>query len=262
VAGLHAETEGAGPRVVLVHGFTQTGASWRPVADRLVGSYEVVRVDAPGHGRSADVTAGLVEGARLLGEVGGPSAYVGYSMGGRLALQLAVTEPERVERLVLLGATAGIDDPGERVARRSADEALAAGLERDGLDAFLSRWLALPLFAGLRREAAGLEDRRANTVAGLASSLRVAGTGTMDPPLWDRLGRLAMPVLVLAGEHDARFAALGRRLAEAVGANAAFAVVPGAGHAAHLERPDAFLALVEPFLAAPRSNLSWLPGHS
>ncbi len=126
--------------------------------------------------------------------------------------------------------------------------ALAADLERDGLAPFLARWLALPLFAGLPPEAAGLEDRRANAVAGLASSLRLAGTATIEPPWWDHLGRLAMPVLVLAGEHDAKFAALGARLAAAIGANASFATVPGAGHAAHLERPDAFLALVEPFL--------------
>jgi len=245
---LHSVTEGTGRRVVLVHGFTQTAEAWGPVAERLAARFQLVRVDAPSHGRSTAVRAGLWEGAALLGAAGGPAAYVGYSMGGRLVLHLALTEPHRVERVVVLGATAGIDDPAERAARRSADDALAASLEADGLDAFLTRWLAQPLLAGLPDDAAALAARRANTVEGLASSLRLAGTGSVDPPLWDRLGELAMPVLVLAGEHDAKFAALGQRLAAAIGPNASFALVPGAGHAAHLERPDAFLALVEPFL--------------
>ncbi len=233
---------------MLVHGFTQTGRSWEPVAAGLAAQHEVVLVDAPGHGRSAAVRTGLWDGAALLGEVGGRAAYVGYSMGARLALHLALADPQRVERLVLLGATAGIDDAAERAARRCADEALAARIEADGVDAFLRAWLAQPLFSGLAPEVAGLEARLANTAEGLASSLRLAGTGTVDPPLWDRLGELAMPVLVLAGEHDPKFAALGQRLADGTGTNASFVTVPGTGHAAHLERPDAFLNLVEPFL--------------
>jgi 2-succinyl-6-hydroxy-2,4-cyclohexadiene-1-carboxylate synthase len=242
------EREGAGPRVVLVHGFTQTGRSWGVVADDLARDHEVVTVDAPGHGGSAGVAADLPSGAALLGAAGGEAVYVGYSMGGRLALHLALSRPDLVDGLVLLGATAGIEAMDERAARRTADEALAAALERDGLDAFLGQWLAQPLFASLSAEAADLDDRRRNTAAGLASSLRLAGTGTQEA-LWDRLGTLTMPVLVLAGERDDRFAALGRRMADAIGTNATFAVVPVAGHAAHLEEPRAFLALLRPWLA-------------
>jgi pimeloyl-ACP methyl ester carboxylesterase len=151
--------------------------------------------------------------------------------------------------LVLVGATAGIDDRAERSARREADERLAADLERDGLDAFLERWLANPLFAGLSPEDASLDARRQNTVAGLAASLRLTGTGSQEP-LWDRLGGLPMPVLVVAGEDDTKFTELGERLVEAIGASAALAVIPGAGHAVHLEQPAAFLAVVAPFLAS------------
>jgi 2-succinyl-6-hydroxy-2,4-cyclohexadiene-1-carboxylate synthase len=169
--------------------------------------------------------------------------YVGYSMGGRLCLHLALARPDLVEGLIVLGATAGIDDPGERAARREADEALAADLERGGLDAFLDRWLANPLFAGLDPASAGLDDRRRNTVRGLAQSLRRAGTGTQEP-LWDRLGELTVPVLVVAGERDEKFAAHGRRMAGAIGTSATFATVPGAGHPAHLEQPAAFVAIL------------------
>jgi 2-succinyl-6-hydroxy-2,4-cyclohexadiene-1-carboxylate synthase len=242
---------GAGRRIVLVHGFTQTGRSWGVVADDLARDHEVVTVDAPGHGGSAGVAADLPSGAALLGAAGGEATYVGYSMGGRLALHLALARPDLVDGLVLLGATAGIEAGEERAARRASDEALAADLERDGLDAFLERWLAQPLFASLSPAAADRDDRRRNTPAGLASSLRLAGTGTQEP-LWDRLASLAMPVLVLAGEQDERFAAVGRRMATAIGPNAAFAVVPDAGHAAHLEQPQIFGRLLRDWLAVRR----------
>ena len=259
---LHVDTTGAGSRVVLVHGFTQTRRSWSALTPRLVeAGHEVVAVDAPGHGGSAaHGDADLVEGARLLGDAGGRAAYVGYSMGGRLALHLVVERPELVERLVLVGATAGMDTEDERAERRSADERLAADLERDGLDAFLARWLANPLFATLPADAAGVEDRRENTVAGLAASLRRTGTGTQQP-LWDRLSGVSVPVLLVVGELDAKFTALAQRLQSAWGGPAELAVLEGAGHACHLERPDAFLDVVLPFLddhrtASPTASTS------
>jgi 2-succinyl-6-hydroxy-2,4-cyclohexadiene-1-carboxylate synthase len=234
---LQRVVEGEGPRIVLVHGFTQTHVSWGPVAADLARDHEVVSVDAPGHGGSSAIRADLAAGAALLAEAGGLATYVGYSMGGRLALRLALDRPDLVERLVLIGATAGIDDPDERAARREADEVLAASIEREGVDAFLDRWLAQPLFADLAPAADDLASRRANTAAGLASSLRLAGTGTMDPPWWDGLAAIALPTLVLAGDRDAKFTALGHRLVAAIGADAAFRAVAGCGHAAHLQDP-------------------------
>ena len=245
---LHTETLGVGPRIVLVHGFTQTGRSWATVATGLARDHEVVLVDAPGHGGSAAVRADLLEGAELLGQAGAVGTYVGYSMGGRLALHLALSRPQLVSCLVLIGATAGVEDDAARAARRDTDAALATALEREGLDAFLQQWLAQPLFASLPSRAAGLDDRRRNTVDGLAWSLRSCGTGAQQP-LWDRLGSLAMPVLVMAGEHDERFTAIGRRMVQAMGDNATFVPVPGTGHAAHLEQPEVFVELLRAWLA-------------
>lgn len=246
---LHADVHGdpSNPRVVLVHGFTQTRRSWDALLPRLVDGHEVLAVDAPAHGRSAGHRTDLVEGARLLGKAGGRASYVGYSMGGRLALHLAVQQPDLVDRLVLVGATAGLDTDGEQAARRAADEALATDLERGGLDAFLARWLANPLFATLPAGAAGVEERKENTVEGLAASLRLTGTGTQRP-LWDDLPRLTMPVLFVVGEHDAKFTALARRMQAAWGGTATTEVIAGAGHACHLEQPEPFLDVVVPFL--------------
>jgi 2-succinyl-6-hydroxy-2,4-cyclohexadiene-1-carboxylate synthase len=242
------------PRLALVHGFTQTSRSWDGVVpllrDRLRPVPEIVAVDAPGHGDHHDLALGPVDGALAIGAEAGRATYVGYSMGGRLCLHLALARPDLVEALVLIGATAGIDDDVERAERRAADEALATEIEQIGVDEFLDRWLALPLFAGLPREGASVEDRRRNTVAGLASSLRLAGTGA-QAPLWDRLGELRMPVLVLAGERDEKFLAIGRRIADRVG-SATFATVAAAGHAAHLEQPDRTVDAIASWWVSPR----------
>ena len=250
-APLHRTVDG-GPgagRVVLVHGFSQTLGSWGAVGGRLARRWEVVRVDLPGHGGSGGIRVGFEEAARLLGEAGRDGVYVGYSLGGRLCLRLALDRPDLVRGLVLLGASPGIAEAAGRARRRDDDEALATGIERDGVAAFLDRWLAGPLFATLPAAAAGREERLANTPAGLASALRRLGTGVQEP-LWDRLATLAPPTLLVAGALDAKFGAVAREMAAAIGPAARVALVPGAGHAVHLERPDATAELVEGFLAA------------
>jgi 2-succinyl-6-hydroxy-2,4-cyclohexadiene-1-carboxylate synthase len=238
---LHTVTRGVGPRLVLVHGFTQTAACWGPIDDDLATDHELVLVDAPGHGGSASIQADLPTAADLLTDVGGRGTYVGYSMGGRLCLHAALSRPDAVERLVLISATAGIDDDGERAARRADDEQLARRIGEVGVAAFVDEWLAQALLADLTPAAAHRDARLMNTAAGLASSLRLAGTGSQQP-LWSRLPALAMPVLVVVGERDAKFIDLGHRLSEAIGDNASVVVIPGAHHTAHLEQPDAFVA--------------------
>lgn len=237
-------------RVVLVHGFTQAGAAWSALAASLAGTgYEVVAPDAPGHGSSAGVHAtGFAGAAGLVAGAGGRGTYVGYSMGGRLCLRAALDHSGAVRALVLVSAGAGLEDAAEREARRLADVRLAERLEaRDvRLEEFLEEWLAQPLFATLPPERAGLDVRRANTPAGLAASLRTCGTGSMDP-LWERLGELRAPALVVAGGKDARYVALGERLAAGI-AGAELAVVPGAGHSVPAEAPAAFERILRQFL--------------
>jgi len=235
--------------VVLVHGFTQTLAAWEPVAARLARRWQLVRVDLPGHGGSGGVRVGFEEAAGLVGEAGGAGVYCGYSLGGRLCLRLALDRPELVQGLVLVGASPGIADPGGRAERRAADEALAGRAEREGVAAFLDRWLAGPLFATLPAEAAGRADRLANTPEGLAYALRRLGTGAQES-LWDRLGGLRPPTLLVAGDRDAKFAALAGQMAAAIGPQARVALIEGAGHAVHLERPAELAALIDEFLDA------------
>ncbi len=250
VPTLHAETVGSGPRLVMAHGFTQTGRVWGSMDDNLAEDHQVVRVDLPGHGASATVAAGLEDGALLLGGVGGRATYLGYSMGARFCLHLAIARPDLVGGLVLISGTAGIEDEAERHRRRASDDELAEELDPIrapgppvAVGTFVRRWLENPMFAGISESANGLDDRLRNTGPGLASSLRLAGTGTQRP-LWDSIGRLTMPVLIISGELDEKFTALGLRMAVAIGPTASRSVVPGAGHAPHLQRPDEVARLV------------------
>jgi 2-succinyl-6-hydroxy-2,4-cyclohexadiene-1-carboxylate synthase len=233
-------------RLLLVHGFSGTGRSWDPVRRRAdAATYtDVLAPDLRGHGeRSHDrpVTIPACVADLRRDE---PYALAGYSMGGRLALHLALAQPDLVRRLVLVSATAGIEDAHERAERRRADDQLARRLEADGLEAFVTWWSAQPLFAGQPPavKATADRDRLRNTAEGLAAALRGLGTGAMEP-LWQRLGELAMPATVVVGERDAKFRVLGERLAATL-PDARLVVVPDAGHAVHLEAPEAVAAVL------------------
>jgi 2-succinyl-6-hydroxy-2,4-cyclohexadiene-1-carboxylate synthase len=254
---LHAEQHGQGPRLVLAHGFTQTARVWGSLDLDLARDHRVVAVDMPGHAGSTPLAGSLTEGAGWLGDSGGSASYLGYSMGARYCLHLALARPDLVERLVLISGTAGIEDREERRSRRRADEALAAELdppESSGspampVEVFIRRWLEGPLFSGIDGARNGVEERLRNTGPGLASSLRTAGTGTQDP-LWDRLHELTMPVLIITGGDDAKFTELGRRMAAALGSHATHRVIAGTGHAPHLQRPSEVSDMVRSHLAA------------
>jgi 2-succinyl-6-hydroxy-2,4-cyclohexadiene-1-carboxylate synthase len=249
-ASLHAEVRGAGPRLVLAHGFTQTSRVWAGMDDDLARDHEVVAVDMPGHGRSAAVRSSLVDGALQLGAVGGRAAYLGYSMGARFCLHLALARPHLVESLILISGTAGIEDPDERLQRLRSDGALADRLDpvegdrpAQPVEEFLRTWMDNPMFSGIDPRADGFPERLTNTGPGLASSLRWAGTGT-QLPLWGKLERLTMPVLVITGGKDMKFSRLGSRLVDAVAGRGSLAVVPESGHAPHLQHPDVVADLV------------------
>lgn len=234
-------------RAVLLHGFTQGGGIWVPIMEAMTTRCAVDAPDLPGHASAWSVSSSLESTADELVAVFGNAAYVGYSMGGRVALNVALRHPAAVSHLVLCSSTAGIDNRAERIERTQSDARLAAHIREVGLEAFLDEWTAQPMFARLRRTPLDVEVRAANTAEGLARSLEMMGTG-MQEPCWDRLDTLAMPVLVVTGTDDAKFTDIGRRLVDAIGANALHVEVPGAGHAVPFERPADFAAILSAFL--------------
>jgi len=234
--------------VVLLHGFAGTGRAWDAVIERLDPErYTALAPNLRGHGTASDARPVGLDAVVVDVLAAAPPRFVlcGYSMGGRIALHVALAAPERIERLVLVATTAGIEDPGERAARREADERLAQLTEAATIEEFADRWMAQPIFAGTPPEAARIwrEDLLRNDPRALAAALRGLGAGAMAP-LWDRLGELTMPATVLAGDQDAKYLAIARdRLVPAL-AHADLAVVPGAGHGLPREAPGAIAAAI------------------
>lgn len=249
---LHAYETGEGVALLALHGFTGSGETWRPFAARWPG-VRVIAPDLPGHGRSLGLPAGIgptIELLLALADARGIErfAVLGYSMGGRIALRLALAAPQRVRALIVESASPGIEDAAGRRARVAADERLAQRIEREGVEAFVDYWQSLPLWrsqAGLPavvREALRAQ-RLGNDARGLAASLRAAGAG-VDLPLGDRLGGLSCPVRCVAGMLDDRYCDHARAIAAAV-ADGRAEIVPQAGHAVHLEQPDRFATIVQ-----------------
>jgi 2-succinyl-6-hydroxy-2,4-cyclohexadiene-1-carboxylate synthase len=228
--------------VVLLHGFGGTRRAWDGVVALLDPErYRPLALDLPGHGEAADAgrPIGFADCEQAVLDAA-PERFtlVGYSMGGRIAMHVALAAPARVERLVLVSCSPGIEDPDERAARRASDEALARDLEEIPFEEFIERWRTQPLFAEDPPEVGALarEDQRRNRPDALAAAMRGLGTGEMQP-LWDRLGELRMPVTVLVGERDPKFVALGRRMVGLM-ADAELVVARG-GHGLALENPAA-----------------------
>src|SRR5437763_13801654 len=214
----------AGPVVIFVPGFMQRGEAWAPVAGRVSERYPSTCLDFRSH--SFESRLGELREAAAPGTV-----PIGYSMGGRLVLHLAAREPDRFAGLATVGASPGIDDPGERERRRAADEELARWMERARIEDVVARWERLPVFQHPPAEL--IEAQRLGRLSHdprlLAHLLRTAGQGAL-PGLWDELRRLPVPVLALAGERDQRYITAARRIALLAPRGDARPVM-GAGHA-------------------------------
>lgn len=255
---------GTGPPVTCCHGFALAAASWTEVAAAAGPGWRWLLPDHRGHGRtrvpaaaSHSLEAGAEDVLRLWDAVGAERSHlVGYSMGGRLALTLAVRAPERLSSLVVVSAHAGLE-ADERPPRRAADRAWARRLRREGVGPFADAWEALPLLAGVarrsRRARARLARlRRRSRPEGLAASLRDGGAGTMTP-IWERLATVTCPVLVVAGAEDPRYRAHAVRLAARL-PHGRVAVVPRCGHAVPAERPYLLGRMLREFLRSVETD--------
>jgi 2-succinyl-6-hydroxy-2,4-cyclohexadiene-1-carboxylate synthase len=224
---------------MLLHGFTHTGASWSGVLAALGERYRALAPDLRGHGSASERVPVTLEAVIDDLDLAARErfALAGYSMGGRIALHAALAIPDRIERLVLIGASPGIAHADERSARVEADEHLAQEIEGSTIEEFAERWAANPVLVdqppSVRNEAHA--DRLRSTPAGLARALRGLGAGSL-PSLWERLGELAMPVTLVVGERDQKFGAIALEMSSAIPV-VDVRVVAGAGHAVHLEAP-------------------------
>lgn len=257
---INVRVQGSGEALLMIHGFTgSTGAWGEEVLSGLAQAHRIVAVDLLGHGQSdvsedperyrvQELLQDLVEVLDALSIH--RAAWLGYSMGGRIALAGAVEEPSRISSLILESASPGLETEGERRARRRADVALAEGILRGGMEAFVDHWLGLPLFATQgklpsRIRVANRERRLRNRPEALAACLRGMGTGA-QPSYWDSLADIQIPALLLVGEEDVKFTRVAGVMAERM-PRATLRAIPKSGHAIHLENPFAWLAAVRTF---------------
>ncbi len=245
--------------LVMLHGFMGCGEDWLGIVSRLSVPGFCVLPDLPGHGSNLALPLheplsfeGLADGlVRLLDELGLPRAHVvGYSMGGRIALYAATRHPERVAALTIESAHPGLVDSAARRERAALDDRRAATLLEAGISPFVDHWYEAALFRSLHDHPPLLAEtrrrRKRNHPAWMAKVVRELSPGRM-PPLWDALERLEMPVLLVAGARDAKYAAIIRQMGAAI-PNARVEIVPAAGHNVHLEQPEAFSAVLEDFI--------------
>jgi len=245
---------GLGTPLLLIHGFTGSAASWAPLLPQLARDHRVLTVELLGHGESDAPDAGrhaverqAVDLILILDRVGAaPADVLGYSLGARVALRLAIESPSSVRRLVLESPSAGVADPAARAARQDADDRWIEQLEREDMDGFVRDWAAQPIFASQAHLA---PERRANRPHGLATSLRGAGQGVMTP-LHERLRAIAAPTLVVSGRLDPTGSLRAAEVARGI-PGAIHEIIDDAGHTPHLETPARFLQLVTITLATP-----------
>ncbi len=256
----HIEVAGEGEPLLLLHGFSGDSTTWNGIAKRLRDSFRLIMSDILGHGgsdkplqaasyRVEPVAADLIN---LLDQLELAQAHLlGYSMGGRLALYLALQQPERFRSLVLESASPGLADAADRAQRRRRDDALAEKIESRGIEWFVDYWGMLPLWASQSQLPAAMlaaqrDQRLRNSPSGLANSLRGMGSGA-QPNLWSELPDLRIPTLLLVGENDEKFQKVNSQMAKLIPLSRV-ALVPSAGHNTHLENPRAFSRAVSSFL--------------
>ena len=259
---LAVHVRGEGPAVLLLHGFTGSRTAWpEPMLAGLAKRNRILAPDLIGHGHSATPHAPeryamqeVIDDLRdvLDAHQIDRAVWVGYSMGGRVALAASLMCPDRVSALALEGASPGLADPAEREARVADDDVLAARLQLDGIVPFMREWMSQPLFATQRRLPPVVLDRLrngklANDPRALAACLRGLGTGT-QPSFWHALPNIQVPVLLIAGALDTKFRGLAEQMAGAI-PNARVEIIDDAGHATHLEATDGYLAALHQLIA-------------
>jgi 2-succinyl-6-hydroxy-2,4-cyclohexadiene-1-carboxylate synthase len=266
----HFELSGNGEPLLLLHGFSGSRHNWRTHLPVFARHFRVIAVDLLGHGETAvppnparaQMEPAAADLAALLRQITTPPVHLlGYSMGGRLALYFALNYTHYVKQLVLESASPGLKTDRERSERQQRDGALADFIEQNDIAAFVARWEQLPLWDSQKDLPDSVRQklhrqRLKNNPTGLASSLRGMGTG-VQPSLWPYLGQLAVPTLLLCGEHDHKFIAINREMVQAM-PQARLHIIPRAGHTVHLERPSAFQTACLNFLHEQGPN----PTHS
>lgn len=253
-------TAGKGEPLLFLHGFTGDHTTWDEIVSKLQNEYQCIAIDILGHGKSAHpanseeyrietIAADVID---LLNKLNiGKVNVIGYSMGGRLAMTMAVLYPKRIKRLMLESSSPGLKTEAERAARRKHDHVLAEKILKEGIRSFVDDWEKLPLFASQSKLPPKTrkkirEQRLRQNPIGLANSLKGMGTGA-QPSWWGQLDRLTMPVLLVTGSLDGKFKKIAQEMNEIL-PNGHWKEIEGAGHAIHVEDHKIFGTIISEFM--------------
>jgi 2-succinyl-6-hydroxy-2,4-cyclohexadiene-1-carboxylate synthase len=253
---------GKGEPLLFLHGFTGDHTTWDEIVAKMQKEYQCISIDILGHGNSAHpenseeyqiekIAGDIIE---ILNNLYIQKINViGYSMGGRLALTMAVLYPNKVKRLVLESSSPGLKTETERAARRKQDHALAEKILKAGIRKFVDDWEKIPLFASQSQLPLAVrkkirEQRLRQHPIGLANSLIGMGTGA-QPSWWSQLDRLNMPVLLITGSLDVKFKKIAQEMKKML-PKGHWKEVEGAGHTIHVEDSQKFGTIISEFISS------------
>jgi len=246
------------PAILMLHGFLGSSKDWNEVAKILKEDFFCIVPDLPGHGRTMPISESdytMPAAAQALLTIMNREEIkrcylVGYSMGGRLALYMALMHPGRFRKLILESASPGLKTKEEQVARIESDGRVISRLKTQSMDEFISGWYNQPLFESIKQDSRKFEkllkSRSKNNSEGLSKSLKFMGTG-VQPPLWDILPDLKPAILLIVGANDNKFKSIAgemTRQTEAI----SVARIESAGHNLHFEKPREFVSELQKFL--------------
>ena len=234
--------------VLALHGFGGSGRDFDVVREHLPEPLELhgPNIAAP----SVAACMSLIDKWRYA-EGRKDAVLLGYSMGGRMALQYAARRHLSLSGLVLVSATPGVRNAGEREARLAEEATLAEHIRTVGVDAFTDEGALRPMIATpdrlpQRGHDEMVDRRRRNTADALIGVLRGMGTGRMTS-VWSRLPEIDIPVLLVSGEEDPKYRNIADDMLDHL-PSARHVCIEDAGHAPHLEQPTAFGAVLVDFL--------------
>ena len=241
------------PTIVLLHGFMGTGGIFSELIESLKAFSNPVSIDLLGHGQTEgaelhyrfSVKEQVADLYKLISEqLNIPVFLYGYSMGARLALQLALHHPDIIQGLILESGTFGIESETERQARQALDASRADQI-MGNFEGFLKEWESMPMF---KSETAAIDSEQKNqNPVWMSNSLLGFGTGTI-PCVRDRLPELASPTQLIVGEQDAKFVSINQTMNKEI-PSSELSIVEKTGHRVHSEKPDIVAETIKKFVA-------------
>lgn len=243
------------PSLVLLHGFLGSGKVFKPLIPELCSFCNPVTIDLLGHGKTEgaemhyrfSTREQIADIAKLIREqfTIPPVFLYGYSMGARLALQIALHHPELLQGLILESGTFGIESETERLARQSLDASRADSI-MGTFQGFLSDWENMPMFETQQSTAQYSEIQKAQNSTWMANSLLGFGTGTM-PCVKDQLANIELPVQLIAGKRDGKFVRVNQAMNRTI-SDSTLSIVAESGHRVHLDQPKELTGILRTFI--------------